>query len=57
MAGCCAHFSRCADGAHAVCKTNGINCTISQPYCEGSYVVGYSSGCYEGCVRMTACAP
>ena len=55
--GCCAHFSRCADAAQALCKDNGLLCTMAQPHCEGPYVIGFASGCYEGCVRMTACAP
>lgn len=55
--GCCAQFSTCAEGAHAVCKNVGIICTIASPYCEGQYVVSYVNGCYEGCVRMAECAP
>jgi hypothetical protein len=55
--GCCARFSRCADGDQALCKNTGLSCTLAQPYCEGPYVVGYANGCYEGCVRMTECAP
>src|SRR5581483_8223596 len=55
--GCCAHFSRCADGDQALCKNTVFSCTLAEPYCEGPYVVGYSNGCYEGCVRMTECAP
>ena len=55
--GCCAHFSKCAEGAQAICKNTGLGCTIAQPFCEGPYVIAYSNGCYEGCVRMTECAP
>ncbi len=54
--GCCAKFSRCADGATAVCKTPSLICDSVGPYCEGPYVVGYTTGCYEGCVRSTDCA-
>lgn len=55
--GCCAHFSRCANGDLAQCTNTGIGCTIQTPYCEGPYVVGYSGVCYEGCVRASECAP
>ena len=55
--GCCAHFMRCADGAVGQCQNPGLSCTIAQPHCEGPYVIGYSNGCYEGCVRLTDCAP
>ena len=54
--GCCARFSRCADGASAVCKAPSILCDLVTPYCEGPYVVGYSGGCYEGCVLSSDCA-
>ena len=55
--GCCAHFSACANGAQAVCKSAAILCNSAPPHCEGQYVIAYSNGCYEGCVRMTECAP
>lgn len=55
--GCCAHFSRCADGDLAQCANAGIGCTIAAPHCEGPYVIGYSGVCYEGCVRASECAP
>jgi hypothetical protein len=51
--GCCARFSRCADGK-ARC-TSGIGCEMLTPYCESPYVVSYTPTCYEGCVRATAC--
>ena len=56
--GCCAQFSRCADGDKATCKpSSGVVCGAAQPYCEGPYVVSYTSTCYEGCVQSTDCAP
>jgi hypothetical protein len=54
--GCCAHFSRCADGDLANCK-GPVVCKLATPYCEGPYVVSYASACYEGCARATECAP
>jgi hypothetical protein len=57
ISGCCAHFSRCADGKQANCKNTGLACALAQPYCESPYVVSYANACYEGCVRMTDCAP
>jgi hypothetical protein len=54
-AGCCAHFSRCADGP-ADCRSDNVGCNIAAPSCEGPYVVSYSGICYEGCVLATACA-
>ena len=55
--GCCAHFSRCADGGKADCKGPAV-CKAATPFCEGpGYVVAYANACYEGCVRATACAP
>jgi hypothetical protein len=57
-AGCCAHFSRCADGGQATCKApSGLACQIATPYCESPYVVSYTNNCYEGCVASTECAP
>jgi hypothetical protein len=55
--GCCAHFSSCADGDLAQCKNTAVACTIPTPHCEGTYVIGYSGLCYEGCVRATDCMP
>jgi hypothetical protein len=55
--GCCAHFSRCADGGKALCTGTPL-CKIVTPYCEApAYVVSYTASCYEGCVRPTECAP
>ena len=54
--GCCARFSRCADGASAVCKAPAITCDAVTPHCEGPYVVAYSGSCYEGCVQSSDCA-
>ena len=54
--GCCARFSRCADGASARCTNAGIACEAPVPYCESPYVVSYTATCYEGCVRATACS-
>jgi hypothetical protein len=55
-AGCCTHFSRCADGP-ANCNSGALACKIAAPDCEGPYVISYSELCYEGCVRATECAP
>jgi hypothetical protein len=54
--GCCAHFSRCADGDRAACKGTPL-CEIPTPYCEGPYVISYTATCYDGCVRAAECAP
>ena len=55
--GCCARFSRCADGGKALCKGTPI-CQIATPYCEApANVVSYTASCYEGCVRPRECAP
>jgi len=56
-AGCCARFLRCAEGGVAKCSPGTIACDVVEPHCEGEYVVGYTDACYEGCVRMTECAP
>jgi hypothetical protein len=54
--GCCIHYQRCTEGKKATCTPPaGFGCTIQQPSCEGPYVVGYTSNCYEGCVRATDC--
>jgi hypothetical protein len=55
--GCCARFSRCADGDRAFCIAGPIACDQVAPYCEGPYVVSYTQSCYEGCVRATECVP
>ena len=56
-AGCCAVFSRCADGGKAACKGTPV-CQSATPHCEApAYVVSYTASCYEGCVRPTECAP
>ena len=55
--GCCAQFSRCADGDKATCKApSGVACGAAPPYCESPFVVGYTATCYEGCVQQTDCA-
>ena len=54
-AGCCAHFSRCADGGRANCSGPAL-CNIKAPFCESPYVVSYTSNCYEGCVQPSECA-
>jgi len=55
--GCCARFARCADGDRARCTGGAVSCDALTPYCELPYVVSYTPGCYEGCVRATACGP
>jgi hypothetical protein len=56
-AGCCAHFSRCADGKAVCTPPPALTCTIATPSCEApAYVVSYTAGCYEGCVPAAACA-
>jgi hypothetical protein len=55
MAGCCARFNRCAAGARADCSGQAL-CPMAQPFCEAPYVLSYSSGCYEGCVRQDTCS-
>jgi hypothetical protein len=54
--GCCATFSRCADGP-ADCAGLDLSCRAPEPYCAGPYVVAYAGACYEGCVRAEDCAP
>jgi len=54
--GCCAQFSRCADGDKAMCKATGLACGAATPYCEGPYVISYTAVCFEGCVQSTDCA-
>jgi hypothetical protein len=56
VAGCCAKFSRCADGDKAMCTGMPL-CKIATPFCELPYVVSYTGSCYEGCVKKTDCAP
>jgi hypothetical protein len=53
--GCCARFSYCADHSVALCEAPPIVCDAVTPYCEGPYVVGYTNGCYEGCVQSSDC--
>ena len=55
-AGCCAHFSRCADGPAVCTPPPSLSCTTTKPYCEApAYYVSYSGGCYEGCATAAAC--
>ena len=56
--GCCARFSRCADGANATCtQPSSFACTTAQPYCESPmFKLSYSGSCYEGCVLADECA-
>ena len=53
--GCCARFTRCADGDRARCTSGALLCKVAEPHCEQPYVVGYVDSCYEGCVRASAC--
>jgi hypothetical protein len=54
--GCCASFVYCADG-QAACQGDPA-CLLPAPHCEApAYVVSYTAGCFEGCVRPTECAP
>jgi hypothetical protein len=54
---CCTNFSRCADGARAICKKgDGVTCRVATPSCEEPYVVSYTDTCYEGCVLGNFCA-
>ena len=53
--GCCAHFSKCAEGAQAIQEHRAQlhdRAAVLRPS-----VIAYSNGCYEGCVRMTECTP
>lgn len=56
--GCCAQFSRCADGATAQCTPPSAQmCDAPEPFCESpAFVVSYAGYCYEGCVRSEDCA-
>jgi hypothetical protein len=57
-AGCCARFSRCADGGKALCtQPTGLGCDIATPFCESPYVLSYTAICYEGCVLSSECGP
>jgi hypothetical protein len=56
VSGCCAKFSRCADGDTGMC-TGTPACTAATPFCESPYVVAYTATCYEGCVQKKDCAP
>jgi hypothetical protein len=54
--GCCARFSRCADGYWVNCNGEAISCTITMPFCDRpTYVLSYANGCYEGCVDPKHC--
>jgi hypothetical protein len=54
--GCCARFSRCADGGHAQCDAPIVTCDMVTPYCEDpAYVLSYTGQCYEGCVKPDDC--
>jgi hypothetical protein len=53
--GCCAKFSRCADGGRAKCSGMPI-CEMAPPHCEGSFVLAYAGNCWEGCVSQDECA-
>jgi hypothetical protein len=55
LAGCCAHFNRCAGGGHADCSGPAL-CKMAQPFCEAPYVLSYTGSCYEGCVHQSACS-
>jgi len=56
--GCCMHFLSCADGATAKCTPPAsIGCTIATPACDSPFVLSYTPGCYEGCVKASECAP
>jgi hypothetical protein len=55
-AGCCTHYSGCADGAKATCAPpSTLACKSLAPDCEGPYVLSYTSTCYEGCVLSSEC--
>jgi hypothetical protein len=54
--GCCAEFSRCADGTLVNC-VGPAACALPTPYCEEpAYVVSYAGSCFEGCVKPEDCA-
>ncbi len=56
--GCCARFSRCADGEQADCLGANVMCDAMTPFCDNpAYVWSYSGFCYEGCVDPKDCAP
>ncbi len=58
VAGCCATFAGCADGAKASCTGTTPLCKSRGPYCDGvAYVVSYTASCFEGCVRPSECGP
>ena len=55
--GCCAKFSRCAEGGRATCDAEAqVSCDRATPFCESPYVISYTDNCYEGCVLKTSCA-
>ncbi len=47
-------FMHCADGAKAKCAGT-VLCRAQPPACTGDQVVGYTSDCFEGCVRSVDC--
>jgi hypothetical protein len=59
VAGCCARFSHCGKGVLASCTPVVITCTDRPivPFCDDpAYVVSYTPGCTEGCVKPEDCA-
>jgi len=57
---CCTLFNHCAEGGTADCK-GPANCDVpapdcANPFCNGMFALGYSAGCYEGCVLTKQCA-
>ena len=57
-AGCCMRFLSCASGGTATCvPPSSFGCTIPTPQCDSPYVLSYTPGCYEGCVKTTECGP
>jgi hypothetical protein len=56
--GCCARFSRCAEGEKVDCSGAQVMCDALTPFCDNpAYVNSYSGFCYEGCVDPKDCAP
>jgi hypothetical protein len=58
--GCCARFSRCADGELAKCMGEPVMCDGAVPHCENpAFVISYRRdiSCYEGCVDPKDCDP
>jgi hypothetical protein len=57
--GCCTFFTHCAEGALANCTPGPITCAArpTAPFCaEPAYVVSYTPGCTEGCVKPEDCS-